>query len=64
MSENAGSGPELPAPDAAEQQAEGEAKGEKSAPPTGQIRTVGQRRRDSEEKLEKHQQEARHKSTD
>lgn len=64
MSENAGSGTESPAPEDAEQQAQGEAKGEQSAPHTGQIRTVGQRRRDSEEKLEKHQQEARHKPTD
>jgi hypothetical protein len=63
MSKNARSGPEPPAPDAAEKQAQGEAKGEQTAPPTGQIRTVGQRRRDSEEKLEKHQQEARHKPT-
>ncbi|KRE63883.1 hypothetical protein ASG92_02915 [Arthrobacter sp. Soil736] len=64
MSENTGSSPEPPAPDAAEKQAQGEAKGEHSAPSTGQIRTVGQRRRDSEEKLEKHQQEARHKPTE
>jgi hypothetical protein len=64
MSENAGSGSEHQAPAAAEKQAQGQAKSEQSAPHTGQIRTVGQRRRDSEEKLEKHQQEARHKPTD
>jgi hypothetical protein len=63
MSKNAGSGPEPPAADTAEEQAQADAKGEQSAPHTGQIRTVGQRRRDSEEKLEKHQQEARHKPT-
>jgi hypothetical protein len=28
---------------------------------TGQMRTVGQRRRDAEEKLEQHLEEARHK---
>jgi hypothetical protein len=32
-----------------------------SAPTTQQMRTVGQRRRDAEEKLEQHLQEARHK---
>jgi hypothetical protein len=32
-----------------------------AAPTTQQIRTVGQRRRDAEEKLEQHLQEARHK---
>lgn len=32
-----------------------------AAPTTQQIRTVGQRRRDAEEKLEHHLQEARHK---
>lgn len=32
-----------------------------SAPTTQQIRTVGQRRREAEEKLEHHLQEARHK---
>ncbi|WP_461173435.1 hypothetical protein M1D93_01445 [Arthrobacter sp. Z1-9] len=32
-----------------------------SAPSTQQMRTVGQRRRDAEEKLEHHLQEARHK---
>jgi hypothetical protein len=64
MSENAGSGSERQAPAVAEKQAQGQAKGEQSAPHTGQIRTVGQRRRDSEEKLQKHQQEARDKPTD
>jgi len=33
-------------------------------PPTNQMRTVGQRRRDSEEKLEHHQREARSKPKD
>jgi hypothetical protein len=33
-----------------------------AAPSTQQMRTVGQRRRDAEEKLEHHLQEARHKS--
>jgi hypothetical protein len=33
-----------------------------TAPTTDQIRTVGQRRREAEEKLEQHLQEARHKS--
>jgi len=33
-----------------------------SAPTTQQLRTVGQRRRDAEEKLEHHLEEARHKS--
>ncbi|MGO4491968.1 hypothetical protein AB4Y86_07745 [Arthrobacter sp. 2YAF22_2] len=33
-----------------------------SAPTTQQIRTVGQRRREAEEKLEHHLDEARHKS--
>lgn len=33
-----------------------------SAPTTGQMRTVGQRRRDAEEKLEHHLAEARHKN--
>ncbi|WP_458780450.1 hypothetical protein [Arthrobacter sp. D3-16] len=32
-----------------------------AAPSTQQMRTVGQRRRDAEEKLEHHLQEARHK---
>ncbi len=32
-----------------------------AAPTTQQMRTVGQRRRDAEEKLEHHLQEARHK---
>jgi hypothetical protein len=32
-----------------------------AAPTTQQMRTVGQRRRDAEEKLEQHLQEARHK---
>ena len=32
-----------------------------TAPTTQQMRTVGQRRRDAEEKLEHHLQEARHK---
>jgi hypothetical protein len=32
-----------------------------TAPSTQQMRTVGQRRRDAEEKLEHHLQEARHK---
>lgn len=32
-----------------------------AAPTTQQIRTVGQRRRDAEEKLEHHLEEARHK---
>lgn len=64
MSENSGSGPEPGAPAIAEKQAQDEAKDEQSAPSTGQMRTVGQRRRDSEEKLEKHQQEARNKPTD
>lgn len=33
-----------------------------AAPSTQQMRTIGQRRRDAEEKLEHHLQEARHKS--
>jgi hypothetical protein len=33
-----------------------------AAPTTQQMRTVGQRRRDAEEKLEHHLQEARHKA--
>jgi hypothetical protein len=33
-----------------------------TAPTTDQIRTVGQRRREAEEKLEQHLQEARHKN--
>ncbi|WP_461188531.1 hypothetical protein [Arthrobacter sp. Z4-13] len=33
-----------------------------TAPSTQQMRTVGQRRRDAEEKLEHHLQEARHKN--
>ncbi|PTT61970.1 hypothetical protein [Arthrobacter sp. HMWF013] len=33
-------------------------------PTTQQIRTVGQRRREAEEKLEHHLEEARHKSED
>lgn len=33
-----------------------------AAPSTQQIRTVGQRRRDAEEKLEHHLEEARHKN--
>ena len=32
-----------------------------AAPTTQQMRTIGQRRRDAEEKLEQHLQEARHK---
>lgn len=32
-----------------------------TSPSTQQMRTVGQRRRDAEEKLEQHLQEARHK---
>lgn len=34
----------------------------RAAPSTQQTRTVGQRRRDAEEKLEHHLQEARHKN--
>lgn len=64
MSEKEGPGTEPPSPAAAKKQAQGQAKGDHSAPITGQMRTVGQRRRDSEEKLEKHQQEARHKPED
>ena len=64
MSEKEGPGTEPPSPAAAEKQPQGQAKGDQSAPTTGQMRTVGQRRRDSEEKLEKHQQEARHKPAD
>ena len=64
MSEKEGPGPQSPSPTAAEKQAQGQAKGDHSAPTTGQMRTVGQRRRDSEEKLEKHLQEARHKPAD
>jgi hypothetical protein len=33
-----------------------------AAPSTQQMRTVGQRRRDAEEKLEHHLEEARHKN--
>lgn len=64
MSEKEGPRPESPSPTAAEKQEQGQAKGDQSAPTTGQMRTVGQRRRDSEEKLEKHQHEARHKTAD
>lgn len=32
------------------------------APTTQQVRTIGQRRREAEEKLEQHLQEARHKN--
>jgi len=64
MSKNAGSGPEPRAPSITEKQAQDEDKEEQSAPSTGEMRTVGLRPRDSEEKLEKHQQEARNKPTD
>ena len=35
-----------------------------AAPATQQLRTVGQRRRDAEQKLERHLDEARHKNED
>jgi hypothetical protein len=48
-------------PDGEEKKAPAERPDDHSAPSTHQMRTVGQRRRDSEEKLEQHQKEAREK---
>ena len=51
MQENTGGGPHEP----------GSHLHAHTALTTGQMRTVGQRRRDAEEKLEQHLEEARHK---
>lgn len=71
MSENTEPSPENPTadqpgteqagPDGEEKKAPAERPDDQSAPSTHQMRTVGQRRRDSEEKLEQHQKEARDK---
>lgn len=48
-------------PDGEEKKAPAERHDDHSAPSTHQTRTVGQRRRDSEEKLQQHQKDARDK---
>ncbi|MET3922484.1 hypothetical protein ABIB26_003444 [Arthrobacter sp. UYEF20] len=63
MSESENKGPAPPATDGAGRNDRAPASREhQAAPPTQGMRTVGQRRRDAEQKLEEHQQEARHKT--
>ena len=63
MSGSENNGPAPPATDGAGRNDRAPASREhQAAPPTQGMRTVGQRRRDAEQKLEEHQQEARHKT--
>ncbi|AOT05765.1 hypothetical protein ASPU41_20820 (plasmid) [Arthrobacter sp. U41] len=63
MSESENNGPAPPATDGGGRNDRAPASREhQAAPPTQGMRTVGQRRRDAEQKLEEHQQEARHKT--
>ncbi|WP_211881945.1 hypothetical protein [Pseudarthrobacter albicanus] len=63
MSESENNGAAPPATDGAGRNDPAPASREhQAAPPTQGMRTVGERRRDAEQKLEEHQQEARHKT--
>jgi hypothetical protein len=64
MSENTQRRSDSSAPSGEEEHGQTEPKDHPGNPSTQQTRTVGQRRRDSEEKLEQHQREARTKPAD
>ncbi|MDQ1594249.1 MAG: hypothetical protein QOH40_805 [Arthrobacter pascens] len=64
MTENAGRRSGRSAPGDEEELGQAVFKDDPRKPPTHQMRTVGQRRRDSEEKLEHHQREARTRPKD
>ena len=59
MSENTGRRPDRAAADDKEEHEHAVPQVDHRRPPANQMRTVGQRRRDSEGKLEHHQREAR-----
>ncbi|MFY9634800.1 MAG: hypothetical protein WAL27_08755 [Cellulosimicrobium cellulans] len=59
MTENTGYGPDQSASGDGEEHGPTAHKYDSRRSPMNQMRTVGQRRRDSEEKLEQHQREAR-----
>ncbi|MEV5049939.1 MULTISPECIES: hypothetical protein [unclassified Arthrobacter] len=64
MGENKGRRPDRSAPDFEEEHEQTAPPVDHRRPPTNQMRTVGQRRRDAEDKLEHHQREARSKPKD
>jgi hypothetical protein len=64
MRKNTGDRPDRSGPGDEEEHGQSAPNDDSRRPPTHQMRTVGQRRRDSEEKLENHQREARTRPKD